>query len=178
MTKQTEALADMQDRVKTLRDNEEDATVLWAHIHKLRNEVRGPEGFATWKDAALDERLRRIAAEKKPATTPEAPALADEVKRLYGLCLECTDPNVALNCIGEAHAAIDRLAALAVPVDARDSEDSARYRWLREQTWDAGPLVAVCQPKKAVKLGFDCPSGERLDQAIDAARAAGKDGDK
>src|ERR1044072_2234893 len=36
-----------------------------AFIRKLVAEHKGPEGFATWKDAALDERHRRLAAEKR-----------------------------------------------------------------------------------------------------------------
>lgn len=30
-------------------------------------------------------------------------------------------------------------------------------------------MAVVCDPKKSVKLGYDCPSGDRLDEAIDAA---------
>ena len=50
-------------------------------------------------------------------------------------------------------------------------KDAERYRWLREQSWDAGELCIVSQPKHAVKLGHDCPSLFRLDDAIDAAIA-------
>jgi hypothetical protein len=37
-----------------------DAAVL---IRKLVVELKGPSGYATWKDAAIDERLRRVAGE-------------------------------------------------------------------------------------------------------------------
>lgn len=47
-----------------LTDNESDPTLLWAEIHRLRWEMQGPPGFATWKDAAVDERIRRVKAEK------------------------------------------------------------------------------------------------------------------
>lgn len=50
--------------------------------------------------------------------------------------------------------------------------DAARYRWLREQDWDSGPLAVVRNPKEAVKLGRDLPSRQRLDEAIDSAMAA------
>ena len=50
-------------------------------------------------------------------------------------------------------------------------KDAERYRWLREQSWDAGELCIVSQPKHAVKLGHDCPSLFRLDAAVDAAIA-------
>lgn len=48
--------------------------------------------------------------------------------------------------------------------------DAERYRWLRAQCWNQSSLCVVAQPKVAVKLGHDCPSFERLDEAIDAAR--------
>lgn len=50
------------------------------------------------------------------------------------------------------------------------SLDASRYRFLREQHWNDSEIAVVCQPKKALKLGFDCPSKERLDSFIDAAR--------
>ncbi len=37
-----------------------DADLLWAEIHHLRAALQGPAGFATWQDAATDERIRRI----------------------------------------------------------------------------------------------------------------------
>ncbi len=37
-----------------------DADLLWAEIHHLRVALQGPAGFATWQDAATDERIRRI----------------------------------------------------------------------------------------------------------------------
>ena len=49
-------------------------------------------------------------------------------------------------------------------------KDAERYRWLRNQDWFSSPISAVRNPKKAVKLGHDCPSRERLDAAIDAAK--------
>ena len=52
--------------------------------------------------------------------------------------------------------------------------DAERYRWLRSQHWNESDMVVACHPKKSVKLGFDCPSGERLDHAIDAAMGKGE----
>lgn len=48
--------------------------------------------------------------------------------------------------------------------------DAERYRWLREQHWTDNTMAAVRWPKEAVKLGHDCPSGDRLDEEIDALR--------
>lgn len=53
-------------------------------------------------------------------------------------------------------------------------KDAERYRWLREQDWNTGLLAVVSEPKSAIKLGYDAPSRQRLDEAIDAAVAAAK----
>ncbi len=53
-------------------------------------------------------------------------------------------------------------------------KDAGRYRWLRGQNWSQSEMAVVCQPKKAVKLGFDCPSEGRLDSAIDSAMSEGE----
>jgi hypothetical protein len=54
--------------------------------------------------------------------------------------------------------------------------NASRYEWLREQTWDGSELCVVRNPKKAVRLGNDCPSHARLDEAIDDARNAKQGG--
>jgi hypothetical protein len=47
---------------------------LWAEIHRLRSEAAGPDGFATWKDAAVAERVRRVRAEAiVPVAQPADP---------------------------------------------------------------------------------------------------------
>jgi hypothetical protein len=51
-----------------LDDNENNQVRLWAEIHKLRSEARGPEGFETWRDAALHERLRAVKVEDELKT--------------------------------------------------------------------------------------------------------------
>lgn len=53
----------------------------------------------------------------------------------------------------------EQLAALQIK--------AARYDWLRQQHWSSSQLCVVAQPKEAVKLGYDCPSDERLDEMID-----------
>jgi hypothetical protein len=59
----------------------------WAELWKLRAEVQGPNGFATWKDAAVAERLKRIAAESALYTAaPEREGLSDaEIKYVSGV---------------------------------------------------------------------------------------------
>jgi hypothetical protein len=66
----------------------------------------------------------------------------------------------------------EQLLASLAPLEAeleRMRMDAARYRWLRVQHWSKAPLCAVADPKKAVKLGHDCLSMDRLDAAIDSA---------
>lgn len=38
---------------------------LVAEIFRLRSELKGPDGFATWQEAAVAERQARVAVEKK-----------------------------------------------------------------------------------------------------------------
>lgn len=52
-------------KVKTKELPEESPLhLLWAEIYRLRHMVTGPEGFKTWKDAAVDERKRRVRLEQ------------------------------------------------------------------------------------------------------------------
>lgn len=48
-------------------------------------------------------------------------------------------------------------------------KDAERYQWLRNQHWNESTLFVVAGGWSVVALGVDCPSGERLDAAIDAA---------
>lgn len=36
---------------------------LWAEIHRLRAAVKGPDGYASWQEAATAERIRRVKVE-------------------------------------------------------------------------------------------------------------------
>lgn len=47
--------------------------------------------------------------------------------------------------------------------------DASRYRFLRNQHWPVAYLAVVINPKAAVRLGHDCPSGDRLDEQVDRA---------
>jgi len=49
------------------------------------------------------------------------------------------------------------------------SEYARRYAFIRDQHWNEARLCVVVNPKESVRLGHDCPSGERLDAEIDAA---------
>jgi len=51
----------------------------------------------------------------------------------------------------------------------RMAKDAERYRWLRMADWWNSPLCVIRDPKQQAKPGTDCPSRDRLDEAIDAA---------
>lgn len=57
----------LQARATRAEKAEQEAIELWARIHRLEAEAKGPDGFATWKDAATDERVRRVRAEQEAA---------------------------------------------------------------------------------------------------------------
>jgi hypothetical protein len=61
------ALVRLSEGVGPLLNSEEDPARLWAEIHRLRAAVQGPDGYATWQDAATAERVRRVKAEKAQA---------------------------------------------------------------------------------------------------------------
>ncbi|KWU26335.1 hypothetical protein AS149_25435 [Burkholderia cenocepacia] len=70
----------LSDGVAQDGDVTDNAVLLHAEIHRLRAKVQGPDGFDTWKDAALDERTRRIAAESKLAA--RKPSRASKSKKV------------------------------------------------------------------------------------------------
>ena len=73
---------------------------LWAEIYRLRAALKGPDGHASWQDAATDERIRRVRAESALARRADEPVawvallsvmLAQdlaEAKRLAGEALD------------------------------------------------------------------------------------------
>lgn len=64
-------------------------------------------------------------------------------------------------------------AGLKAEVEAL-RKDAERYRWLRIADWWRSPVCVIRNPKEQAKLGSDCPSGDRLDAAIDAAMGKGE----
>ena len=78
-----------------------------------------------------------------------------------------SDREAALNCVDVLW------AAARAPADSVQ-EDAERYRWLRKQDWFDSTLCVLRDPKTVLtrgpQLGADCPSGTRLDAAIDAER--------
>lgn len=66
-----------------------------------------------------------------------------------------------------ADVALARILKAANPTP--DETDAERYRWLRAQHWSDNNIAVVRNPRDAMKLGHDAPSGDRLDAFIDEA---------
>lgn len=58
---------------------------LLARVIELEAQIKGPDDFATWKDAAIDERVRRVAAENRES---ELAAHADRLIHLVKDAME------------------------------------------------------------------------------------------
>lgn len=78
---------------------EGDPTTLWAEIWRLRAEVAGPKGYESWRDAALDERLKRVDSEEALRTLRSL--LEDELMdaRVDGKAIEVVDTSVKITAI-------------------------------------------------------------------------------
>jgi hypothetical protein len=60
----------------------------WAELFRLRNAVKGPDGYATWQDAATAERIRRVKAERalaEAAPTTEQPGDAERLRAVANI---------------------------------------------------------------------------------------------
>jgi len=68
--------------------------------------------------------------------------------------------------------AADHIATLEASV-AANQKDAERYRKLRQNHWSESDIAVVCHPRQSVKLGSDCPSGDRLDEIIDISTQEG-----
>ena len=102
-----------------LVDSEEDPARLWAEIHTLRAAVQGPDGYATWQDAATAERVRRVKSEKAQANVQVLVLTA--VHHAVEACANATGHHrVIAQFVNKTHIANEVLAAVSsVDADAR-----------------------------------------------------------
>jgi hypothetical protein len=100
--------------VTELDPNEEDAALLWAEIFRLRAAVQGPDGYATWQEAATAERVRRVRAESKP--TDEATD-AEVTEAAVVMVYDRMDPFCAFGMGARWAEARLKAARLATPPD-------------------------------------------------------------
>ncbi len=132
-------------------------------LAKHRHLDRSTPALCSSAADALQQQAERITAQDVKCRLYEA-SLAKADAEIDGLREIINSPDA----MASARAAN---ALLTAEIDGL-KRDAERYRWLREQHWNEADIAVVCYPKKSVKLGFDCPSGQRLDEAIDAAIAA------
>ena len=52
---------------------------VWAEVHRLRAAIQGPTGYASWQDAATDERIKRVRAESTTRTLQARLAAAESL---------------------------------------------------------------------------------------------------
>ncbi|MBD9629767.1 hypothetical protein [Pseudomonas sp. PDM19] len=106
--------------------------------------------------------LKRLAEQVSKETHWHAQIVATEEFR------EASGPDVVLELIAEN----ERLCAEVCGL----RKDAVRYQVIRELHWYDSPLAVVRSPKAQVKPGTDCPSEERLDEAVDALILEKSDG--
>lgn len=150
---------------------------LWAEINRLRAAVAGPDGFATWQEAATAERVKRVRVEaERDALAAERDALrADAVRVRWAL----GDGDGKLNTSQLVARAYDLFGKAA-----KWSEwDEAQGRVDTEMP-DGWAFVIQCSPgdwdlyltnPDGDRVEFDggCePLAVQLNEAIDAARGA------
>lgn len=162
-----------------LDPNEENAAILWAEIHALRNAIKGPEGYATWRDAAVAERVRRVRAEAEKVPEPVQQAVAwvepEMLKHGGDFMAHGHHPRFTLPlylAAGRADAQPAEADALTIAwMDGRhqgrkaaeaEKLDAERWQWFR--SWwmnDDAPCAGFIHAE----------TEEQLDAAVDAARA-------
>ncbi len=98
----------LTDGLGPLADSEEDPARLWSEIHRLRAAVQGPDGYATWQDAATalrsaDHLRKAIKAEAEVALLRAALNGGNVIERLQFALQRLADATEALgvNNFGE-----------------------------------------------------------------------------
>ena len=132
-------------------------------------------------EAASPEVILALIADNEALTARINDMHADRVEAVAEIVVQglevdqLTTENEALRGLYQMHKATEtrEMRYLKTENEAL-RKDAERYRWLRGQNWSQSEMAVVCQPKKAVKLGFDCSSEGRLDSAIDSAMSEGE----
>ena len=135
-----------------------------ALIHKLVAEIKGPDGFATWKDAAVAERVRHVEATRIQAATEHPPLPR------HDWCLNCS-PVMPGYTADQMHAYADatcaaREATQASPVDANVQQDAERWQFFADY------MVSTRTDLDDEIVG--CDSVQKMARVLDAARATQK----
>lgn len=136
-----------------LNPDEGDPVTLWAEIWRLREAVKGPDGYATWQDAATAERIRRVRAESKQAEEAKAVPTHDDtdlIKQMLEALRSCSGVSHWPALIPTINAARKRLEtpqqAEAVPPGYVADKS---FRWDGEKQQHIPRLIIEFEPVPA-----------------------------
>jgi hypothetical protein len=128
------------------------ADEIYAELYRLRIENKGPNGFETWRDAAVFERTRRADAERK--------LNGEEMTYLEAMSLLTTDDAKNLSAIE----AFRRGASYNGKINAHALRNSIRYQYLRDKdAFGAENEPGLVEWDELIEL-----DGNEFDAAIDA----------
>lgn len=129
-------------------------------VCRLRTEVAS----RTQQLAAANSRVERMRGEWKTVDIT-TPGFDGYINLFWGdQIIALVPPDIA----ERIKAALSDLPEAAPIRDEEQQKNAERYRWLREQHWNDSRVCVVARPKEAVKLGYECPSLDRLDAIIDS----------
>lgn len=131
-----------------MNQSQGDAVAAWAEVHRLRAAVAGPEGYATWRDAATDERVKRLAAEREIGERDATIARLREDAGLYFDAGWATAANWAGR--SDLIADMDSAPFLTDKTNAINAIDTARRQ---------SALDAMAENARELGLNYDSPPG-------------------
>lgn len=144
--------------LQEVRANEKQAM---AYLHDVREIVGG------YDYPEMIQRIRYLESCKR-----DADSLRSQVETLTGWYSNSLD---IIRDVTEAIPGVTYMdppdgGDVSIPEQVRRMAiDAERYRWLRMANWWDSPLCVVRNPKEQAKPGTDCPSMNRLDEAVDKA---------
>lgn len=152
----------------------------YGFIHSPDNSrVLKAEGVGNWIDQhAAQEVVDEAQSEVNQLRAENKALLAERDARLLQVDTLADWYSNSLDVIREITAALPGAhymdppdgGDVSIPEQVRRmAKDAERYRWLRMADWWNSPLCVIRDPKQQAKPGTDCPSRDRLDEAIDAA---------
>lgn len=123
---------------------------------------------------AENERLSSACTRAEQVINDESKAAAIATGRANLLQAERDQLRAEVAGLKTGYEAYERVNAELKAENEALRKDAGRYQWLRLADWWRSPICVIRNPKEQAKLGTDCPSGERLDEAVDAALGQGE----
>ena len=94
-------------------------------------------------------------------------AWQEQERRYSAIITELESLKDQLECADEQVVFLEKQVKNLMRESLSLKKDAARYRWLRKQNWFDSDIAVVRSPNESIKIGYDCPSTERLDDYID-----------